>query len=176
MNKIWEWGADGFFIEADQADLLIKSSLFQKLKIEPPYTRKVATPFWLIELYPWPPLASSPNISTSSPGLNVEIVGGPSMLVVMDGSWEDYSEDLQLREPVLEGRSESHQIIGLFLSLQLADNTPTFLHFHSTAGELLPNTCFLTDRNVFLLLFFSFCKEPWVHMIWKQHAQLGWKS
>lgn len=35
---------------------------------------------------PLPPLASSPNTSTSSPGLNVEIVGGSGVLIVMDGS------------------------------------------------------------------------------------------
>lgn len=66
---------------------------------------------------PLPPLASSPNTSTSSPGLNVEIVGGSGVLIVMDGSWEDYSKNLQLRQPVLKGRLQSNQIICLFVKV-----------------------------------------------------------
>lgn len=111
-----------------------------------------------------PPFAFSLNISTSLPGLNVEVVGGSGVLIVMDGSWEDYSKDLQLRQPVLKGRLQSNQIICLFLrqSLQLADNTPTLLPFHPAAGKLSPSTCFLTDRNA----FFS-CKDTGRGVIWK---------
>lgn len=51
-----------------------------------------------------PPRACSTNISTPSPGLNVEIVGSSGVFIVMDGSREDYCEDLQFCQPVLKGR------------------------------------------------------------------------
>ena len=35
------------------------------------------------------------------PGLNVEVVCGPCVLVVMDGSSKDHGEDFKLRQPVL---------------------------------------------------------------------------
>lgn len=98
--------------------------------------------------------ASSPNTSASSPGLNVEIVGGSSVLVVMDGSREDYSKNLQLRQPVLKGRLQSNQIICPFLCLPLADDTPCY---H------LPTLQLASDCQTHVFgwteMVFLFCKE-----------------
>lgn len=140
---VWELGAVSFFIEADQADV-VSEFICPETQNNTTTPRKSDYYFPALSL---PLLASSPNMTTFSPGLNVEIVGGSSVLIVMDGSWEDYSKDLQLRQPVLKGRSQSKQIICLFLSLQLADDTPTLLPFLPAAGKLQPNARFLTNRT-----------------------------
>lgn len=61
---------------------------FQKCKIEPPSQKKKKGDgtFQTAHTLSLPPLASSPNNTTSSPGLNVEIVGGSGVLIVVDGS------------------------------------------------------------------------------------------
>lgn len=75
-------------IEADQADLLFISSFFSEMqnRATKPKKKKGDGTFQTAHTLSLPPLASSPNNTTSSPGLNVEIVGGSGVLIVVDGS------------------------------------------------------------------------------------------
>lgn len=73
----------------------------------------------------------------------MEIVGGSGVLIVVDGSGEDDSKDLQLCQPVLKGRfAGQSDNLSLSQSLQLADSTPASLPSRPAAGKLLPNTFF----------------------------------